>query len=72
MPIKRLRKLYKGITRASDGASLVNEIAEISHGNRWSLDYYDSKLAMVSTQLQNIQEEVKVIIESIEALQDMR
>ena len=66
IPFKKMRKIYKGAAGVALAASMIDEIGAKSHGGKWDIDYYDTKFAMISSQITAIQLENKIIMQHLE------
>ena len=61
MPYKKIKKIIGQASTGLMAASLLDDIASASHGDRWDMEYYDKKFTLISTNMAIINEEVTAI-----------
>ena len=69
IPFRKLKKILKigsGASSMMMAAGLVDEIGLNAHGNKWSFQYFDDKFAMISTQMNLINQELQAMVTGIE------
>ena len=66
--LKALRKMVTGTTKGALAATLLQNVGEQSHGDSWSLNYYNRKFQMIQATFEVIRQEISQISEVIEAM----